>query len=60
MARRGGPLLLTATTSLPDVTAQYVCGIAAGLTRVTVFGGPVAVDDGVVATLRERVDGTGC
>lgn len=59
-ARTGGPLVLTATASLPDVTAQYLCVAGGQLRRATVLGGPVAVDDAVVATLRERVVGIGC
>lgn len=60
MGRRGGPLVLTATSSLPDVTADYLCDVGGGLERATVFGGTVAVEDGVVSTIRDRVAGTGC
>lgn len=60
MARRGGPVLLTATTSLPEVTSQHLCSVGMGLDRATVLGGPAAVDDTVLATIRERVRDTGC
>ena len=59
-ARRGGPLLLAAPTSLPDVTASYLCAVDEGLERVNVFGGTAAVSADVVATIRDRATGTGC
>lgn len=60
MARTGGPLVLTATTSVPEVTGDLLCDLGPQLRRTTVFGGPVAISDEVVATVRERVAGTGC
>lgn len=59
-ARRGGPLLLAAPTSLPEATASYLCAVDEGLDRVTVFGGSAAVSADVVATIRDRATGTGC
>ncbi len=59
-ARRGGPLLLAAPTSLPEVTGAYLCTAGDGLARVTVFGGTAAVSADVVATIRDRATGTGC
>lgn len=60
MARLGGPLVLTDPVTLPDATSSYLCDVADGLRRATVFGGPVAVEDDVVATVRDRAAGIGC
>ena len=60
LARRGGPLLLTAPTVLPEVTASYLCAAGDGLERATVFGGTAAVSADVVATIRDRATGAGC
>lgn len=50
-ARIGAPLLLTARTTLPAVVAEHLQG--SGGRQVYVYGGQAAVDDAVLARVRQ-------
>lgn len=60
VARFGGPMLLTTSDSLSEETAAYVCDHAGTIDVAYIYGGPVAVSEGVEAALSDRVAGTGC
>ncbi|MGH9007417.1 MAG: hypothetical protein ACRDV6_06870, partial [Acidimicrobiales bacterium] len=47
-----GPLLLVQPTgALPTSVASYLAMVGSGLTKATLFGGPLAVADTVLAEL---------
>lgn len=52
MGRRGGPLLLTQSTTLSAPTEAKIVANAAPGMRLLVFGGAVAVNDSVVNSIR--------
>jgi hypothetical protein len=49
---KGGPLLLTPTTSLAAITAQYIRDRVPDLGTVYAYGGPAAINDSVLIDLR--------
>jgi len=60
IARRGGPMLLTATHSLDQAVAGWLCDHADTLDAAFVFGGEAAVDATVLTAIDARIAGEGC
>jgi hypothetical protein len=61
LANAGGPLVLTTTDVLPDLSRQALQGMAAALAptgTVDIFGGKLAVSDSVLAAVATAVGGT--
>jgi len=56
IAKRGGPMLLIPPSGpLPGPVSDYLQGNAGSLTSATVFGGPLAVGDDVVAEIQQQI-----
>jgi putative cell wall-binding protein len=49
LAHAGGPLLLTASDTLPAAITQYLTSVRLTLTAIDVFGGPSAVSNDVLS-----------
>lgn len=60
LGRAGGPMLLTPTTELAGPVESWLCDHADTLEHAFVYGGSVAVSDGVGDQAQDRVDGKGC
>ncbi len=58
IARLGGPILLTTSTSLHPAVATYVC--TQDITQAFAYGGPNAIADVTITALADTVSGRGC
>jgi putative cell wall-binding protein len=56
MGKKGGPLLLVYPGSVPPVTSDWLVANKATVLGTYVFGGPPAVSDSVLTTIRELVN----
>lgn len=55
-----GPMLLTATAALHEVTAAYLCNNAASIHSAYTYGGAAAVSEQALQLVGNLIDGTGC
>lgn len=56
-AMEGGPVLLTASTTLSPATAGYLQGLASWIDTADVYGGTLAVSDQVLSSIQQAISG---